>query len=129
MKNIINIIKSKQKAVIITAVILGLLVTFLIPLRQYRNAAKTAETATALYLTGNYNRRIPNSRNRFLSFDEVYSRVKLKGFQFVVELGGSANTERGDMRKRFFYAKVEITPFTNKASIEKLILDNYNALK
>lgn len=93
---------------------------------QYKAASKTAENSVAIYLSQNHK---PENNDYFMSFKKVYSSVEFKNFKYVVELGGSANIGYVGKFTHGFYAKVEITPFTNKVKIEKLTLNGKKVKK
>ncbi len=85
---------------------------------RYSKAPKTAENATAIYLSEN--------TGDFTSFKKVYNITSLNGVYCKVKLSGSAYEETYTTT---FTATVKINLLTNKATVETVTFDNRKITK
>lgn len=85
---------------------------------RYSKAPKTAENATAIYLSEN--------TGYFTSFKKVYNITSLNGVYCKVKLSGSAYERTYTTT---FTATVKINLLTNKATVETVTFDNMKITK
>lgn len=115
-----NMYNRNKKPIIITlitfAVIMSLFLSILCG--RYSKAPKTAENATAIYLSEN--------TISFTSFKKVYNITSLNGVYCKVKLSGSAYE---NTYTTTFTATVKINLLTNKATVETVAFDNRKITK
>lgn len=113
--------KSKKKLVLLISLISCLTIILSIPIVQYITAPKIVENTVAIYLT--------KKTANFTSFKKTYHTIVFNGTHYIVELSGSANVGYTNNRVRNFYAKVNVSLYTNDISIVKLTFDDYKIVK
>ena len=97
-------------------------------LHSYSKADNIAENKVAIYLFKEYNSKIKERYNRFMSYEKTYYEIKTSGIKYEIELSGTAYQGTKE-RITTFYVKVEVNAITGKSHIKKLSFDDEKIIK